>query len=171
MEHKHLTDEEIQDLLDKHDSKQDIERKHHLKNCQICQESLKQYRTLYVELERAPGFTLPKNFEKSVVSKVIHKQAAPFLSSTMEITLIITGILMALGTTFYLVRVKAFTETIGRIVLPKLAIDTSFIQPIKDLLSGLNGNLVLIPFAVLTLVVVAVLDRIIQKLKHHKLSL
>ena len=43
MERKHLTDEEIQAFLDRKRSDQEMERNHHLKNCEICQRNLKYY--------------------------------------------------------------------------------------------------------------------------------
>lgn len=171
MERQHLTDEEIQVFLDSKRSDQEMERNQHLKNCEICQRNLKIYQNLYVGLEKDPGFKLPRNFAKSVVSKLTEKQSAPFLSPSVEITLIITGILLALGTTFYFVDVKSLTGLIGRIALPKIAINTSFLQPIKNLLSDLNGSLILVPFAALALIAVALFDRIIHKVKDHKLSL
>ena len=171
MGRKHLTDKEIQTFLDSKRSDQEMERNHHLKNCEICQRNLKYYQNLYVGLEKEPGFKLPGNFAKIVVSKLPNKQAVPFLSPSVEIALIITGIILALGTTFYFIDLKPLSGIIGRIALPKMAVNTSFLQPIKNLLADLNGSLILVPFAALALIAVALFDRIIHKVKHHKLSL
>lgn len=161
----------MQDFIDGILSAQEIDRRNHLEKCQICQNTLKQYKNIYVGLEKDPGYKLPHNFAKAVTSKLTKAQKAPFLSPTVEIGLIITGIILAMGTTFYFVDLKPFTETISRIAFQKLTLNTSFLQPIKNLLSGLNGSLILLPFAALALLAVAFLDRIIHKLKHHKLSL
>jgi len=169
MKGRHLTEEEIQDFLDGNFSDEKTNLKHHLETCRICQNTLKQYQSLYAGLEIDPGYTLSKAFAKSIVSKLSLEHASPFSSPSAEIAFIIAGIFLALGATLFFVDLRPLAETVSRIALPKAALSTSILQPIRNLLAGLNGSLYLLPFAGLALLSVAALDRFIHKLKHHKL--
>ncbi len=169
MARQHLTDEDIQNILDRNSSQQKGDLEHHLETCKICQDHLRQYQSLYVELEKEPGFKLPRSFAKSIISKLTTQKTAPLVSP--ETVFVVLGILLGLGTTFYLVDMKPVVEIVRRIALPKIIIETAFFGPMKNLLSNLDTNLSLLLSAGLVMFTVATIDRIILKLKHHKISL
>jgi hypothetical protein len=167
----HLTDEEIQDILDGNRSQVEPSRKHHLETCDTCQQTLKQYRALYAHLESDTGFKLPKHFAKSVVAKLTSESSSPFSFPASEVIIIVAGIAIALGAAFLFVDLKPFFNFIARISLPRLGFNASFMAPIKNMLSDLNGSLILLPFAGLALLSVALFDRFIHKIKHQKMPL
>lgn len=171
MARRHLTEEEIQDYLDGNLSELTADLRLHLETCETCQGMLKQYRHLYTGLEEDPGFQLPKIFVKKLVSKLSTDQAKPFLSPSAEIILIVVGVLLALGTTIFLVDLKPIAETMSRIALPKIKLSSTILQPMKNMMSGLNSSLGLLPFAALALILVAVFDRFIHKFRHNKMFL
>ncbi len=171
MVHRHLTDEEIQNILDRNDSPESAILKNHLKECKICQNKLEEYQTLYSGLKKDPGFELPRNFKKSVISKLATEETGHSLFSSKEITLIAIGIFLALGATLYLVDLKSIAEVISRITLPKMEIKNILLSPIKDLIYSLNIKLALLAFAGLALFATAVVDQLILRLKHQKVSL
>ncbi|MFH1942918.1 MAG: hypothetical protein ABIL68_12525 [bacterium] len=170
MERKHLTDDEIQNLLDGILPDEASTQRSHLERCEFCQDHLKFYRNLYMGLKAEPGFKLPKNFAETILSKLSPQQATPFAFPVTEIIFIGAGVLLALGATFYFADLKPLAEALGRITLPKLGFNIAVLRPLKQLFSGLNGSFTLLPFAGLSLLSVAILDRIIHKLKQHKLS-
>ncbi len=74
---RHLTDFEIQGLLDRRGSApmadvpgpvylKDLEAQEHLDNCPICRSEVDQYRELYGTLEQANVCFLPRNFARKV---------------------------------------------------------------------------------------------------------
>lgn len=171
MEHKHLTDDEIQDLLDGNIPHGETALRHHLDTCEVCTAALEQYKTLTVGLQKEPSFHLSRNFARSIVSKLSPEHPNPSFFMSTDIILIAIGLVLALGAIFYFVDLKPVVEIIARITLPKSALKTTFLTPIKNLLATLNGNVGLLLFAGVALLFVAVVDQIIVKLRHQKLSL
>lgn len=168
MARQHLTDEDIQNILDGNSPQQgDLE--HHLETCKICQNHLRQYQSLYVGLKEEPEFKLPRSFAKSIISKLTTQKTALFASP--EIIFVVLGVLLGLGTTLYLVDMKPVVEIVRRITFSRTAFETAVFDPMKNLLSNLNTNLSLLLSAGLVMFTVAAIDRIILKLKHHKISL
>ncbi len=171
MAHRHLTDEEIQNILDKNYLPENSVLKEHLKGCKICQNKVQEYQTLYSELKKDPGFKLPRNFKRLVISRLTTGEINPPLFSPKEIVLIAIGTFLAMGVTLYLVDLKSIAEIINRITLPRTEIKNMLLSPIRNFIYSLNLKLTLLAFAGLTLSVTAVIDQLILKLKHQKLSL
>lgn len=170
MKNGHLTEEEIQELLDRRISVEPDAGMRHVKRCDACRKIFEEYQSLYRGLAADPGFRLPKHFAGTVASRAVHAQISPFLSSRFEVMLIAAGVILAVVGVFLLTRSVVFMNAVKQMVIPALGLESTITQPIKDLLSGLNGSLILVPFAVLALVFVVILDRFLQKLKHHNLS-
>lgn len=171
MEHKHLTDDEIQDFLDGNILHGETDLRHHLDTCEICTAALEQYKMLTVGLQKDPEFHLPRNFARSILSKLSPEHSIPSFFMSTDIILIVIGSVLALGAIFYFVDLKPVVEIIARITLPKTAFKTTFLTPVKNLLATLNGNVGLLLFAGVVLLFVAIVDQIIVKLRHQKLSL
>jgi len=171
MEHKHLTDDEIQDFLDGNIPRGETDLRHHLERCEICTAALEQYKTVYVGLHKEPEFRLPKNFARSIVSKISPEHPIPSFFMSADIIPIVIGLVFALGAIFYFVDLKPVVEIIARISLPESAFKATFLTPVKNLLATLNGNVGLLLFAGVALLFVAIVDHIIGKLRHQKLSL
>lgn len=168
MRTEHLTDDEIQEVLDKNRALLSSDTQTHLESCGSCRNTLKQYQNLYEALDADPGFKLPRDFARSVAAKLKPEPSSPFSFPMTEIIIIVTGVLLALGASFYFVDMKPILSAFGRITLPRIGLDNPYFAPIKNLLSGLNGSLLLLPFAGLALIAVAVFDRIIHKVKMSK---
>ncbi|MEW5795725.1 MAG: hypothetical protein AB1772_05125 [Candidatus Zixiibacteriota bacterium] len=74
---RHLTDIEIQALLDRREIgpligvsggryRKDLDSQEHLDNCPVCRSEMETYRDLYVELGSSGKVILPKNFARKV---------------------------------------------------------------------------------------------------------
>ena len=169
--HQHLSDDKIQDFLDGNFGPQEEALREHLDDCAICQSNLRAYGRLVAELQKDPGFELSKGFVKSVVSKLAVEKAVPFSFPLAEVVFIGLGLLLALGATFYFVDLGTLTRSLGRVTLPVLSLDPVFLQHVKNVLADFNGSLGYLPFAGLALLLVALLDRIVLRSRHHRLSL
>jgi hypothetical protein len=168
MRTEHLSDDEIQEVLDKNKPHKSSDIQIHLENCDLCREALKQYQNLYAALENDPDFKLPRNFARSVAAKLNLEPSSPFSFPMTEIIIIVAGVLLALAAAVYFVDMKPIVNAFSKITLPRIGLDNAYLAPIKNLLSGLNGSLILLPFAGLALIAVAVFDRIIHKVKMSK---
>ena len=168
MRTEHLTDDEIQEILDKKKPHQNSDIQTHLEGCDVCRDALKQYQNLYTALDTDPEFKLPRDFARSVAAKLNLEPSSPFSFPMTEITIIVAGVLLALAAAVYFVDMKPILSAFSKITLPRIGLDNAYLAPIKNLLSGLSESLILLPFAGLALIAVAVFDRIIHKVKMSK---
>jgi hypothetical protein len=167
---RHLTDEEIQEYLDGNFSCENvllIER--HLEICPHCQESLKQYQSLYVGLVNDEGLDLPKSFAKSVIARLPAEAKPKSHFNYANVFLTILGIIIAVGITFYYLDLKPLGRAILNIILPQYEFGSAFVTSVKSFLVGLNGNLSLLAFAGLTLLIIAALDRALVQPRYRRI--
>jgi len=167
MARPHLTDSEIQELLDGNISQQAALSNRHLEQCKMCRDSLKNYQILTSALGKDPGFQLPKNFGHSVVSRLPEKQSTISFSPLFEKILIPASLILALMTTIYFVDLKTIARALAPLSFFKIDFQTALFVPIKNLLSSFNGSFHFLPFAMAALLTVATIDRLIQKRKHR----
>jgi hypothetical protein len=169
---KHLTDEEIQDYLDGNLSRQKallVER--HLESCPLCQEALKQYQGLYVGLKDDLGFDFSKGFAKSVIKRLPAKGETESHFNYLNIFLTILGIIISVGVTLYYVDLRPLGRAFSHILFPPQEFGSGLVAFIKNLLVGLNGNVGLLIFAILTLVIIGALDHFVFQPKYRRISL
>jgi hypothetical protein len=168
---KHLTDDDIQDYLDGNLSRQNalsVER--HMDTCPLCREALRQYQDLYVNLKEDRGFDLSKGFARSIIKRLPAEEEAKSHFSFVNIFLAILGIIISAGVTLYYVDLRPLGRAFSYI-LPRYEFGSEFFAFIKDFLVGLNGNVGLLVFALLILLIIAALDRFILQPKHRRISL
>lgn len=70
MNNQHLSDEQLQEILDAHMLQSGPILPLHLGTCASCQKRLDSFRHLYAGLSADPGFALPANFADSVLDKI-----------------------------------------------------------------------------------------------------
>jgi len=168
---RHLTDEEIQEYLDENLSPEnELLFDTHLEICPHCQESLKQYQSLYVGLANDKGLNLSKNFTESVVSRFPVEAEVKSYFNYANVFLTILGISIAVGVTFYYVDLKPLGRAFLNIILPQYEFGSAFVASAKSFLVGLNGNLSLLAFAGLTLLIIAALDRALVQPRYRRIS-
>ena len=153
---RHLTDQELQDYLDGNLSLEMNFLVQHLKACERCQQQLKQYQWLYVELKKEPDFHIPSRLSHLVIAKIQTKSEK---KSRTKYTLVpIIALLIALGTMLYLLDAFSWMSLVS-LELNKLKID--LFNPIKNYLMGLNLNFVLLGYASVILLIIIFIDRLI----------
>jgi hypothetical protein len=170
MQLKHLSDEEIQDYLDGNLSQEiALLAQQHLQVCQRCREALKQYESLYVELKEDKGFELSKGFPKAVLRRLPAEGEAESRFGFVNTLLVILGIIISVGVTLYYVDLRPLGKAFAHL-LPHREFGLGLLDFIKGVLVGLNGNLGLLVFAVLTLLIIGGLDRLILGPRYRRPS-
>jgi anti-sigma factor RsiW len=170
MQLKHLTDEEIQDYLDGNLSGEiALSIKGHLEVCQHCREALKQYQSVYVGLEDDKGFELSRGFAKTVVRRLPAEADAKSRFGFLNLLMEILGFVAAIGGTLYFVDLRPLARAFSHI-LPGPQLGSGLLDFVKGLLVGLNGNIGLLIFALLTLALIAGMDRLFFQPKHRRIQ-
>jgi hypothetical protein len=169
MERQHLKDEDIQNILD--ESSIPISEFHmkHLQSCLKCQQTLDNYRILFTELKKDPGFRLPHRVVRDILNQLPQEKKDPFfLSDTFLIAACSTVIAVVL---IIFVDFKPVLETLRKMILPAGNIADQAAKPVQNILENLNGNLTLIPFAGLALLMILLLDKLLPRKGGNKLFL
>ena len=168
MQLKHLTDEEIQDFLDGNLSDEiTLSIQRHLESCALCRDAVKQYQSVYSGLGREEGFELSKAFAKSVVKMLPAEGEAKSSFGLLNIFLTILGVIVAAGVTVRYVDLRPLGSALSHL-LPGPRLGSGAIGFVEDLLIGLNGNLGFLILGVLTLLIIAGLDRFLLQPKYRR---
>lgn len=158
---KHLSDEQIQDFLDGNIALADKSLKSHLESCRACKKTLAYYQNLYLGLKQEPDFQLPSNFAHSVVLRLPQMEKAQARFKFSDILVAITGIAALIGVLIYFVDIKIFADLIA-----KISSLTSFAKN----LTALNGGLMVLGLAGLTLLFTATLDWLLVTPRPKKIA-
>lgn len=168
MQLKHLTDEEIQDFLDGNLSAEiALLTERHLGTCTLCREAVKQYQSVYSGLDRDEGFDLSKGFAKSVVKTLPEQREAKPPFDLLNVFLMILGVIVATGVTIRYVDLRPLGSALSHL-LPGPELGSGVVAFVEDLLIGLNGNLGLLILGVLTLLIIAGLDRLLVQPRYRR---
>jgi len=84
---EHLTDEELQEILDRKHELAESDVNSHLDTCEVCQERLKLYENVYAELASDEGFHLSEDFSAKVADRVGLVPSEPFLQKHLQLIL------------------------------------------------------------------------------------
>lgn len=164
---RHLTDEEIQEYLDGTLSQEHSFLVTHLESCDLCQNELRQYKSLYTGLESDFNFNLSPGFSKSVILGLQKELKEKHYVNYWYAFLSIIGIIIGLGTTFYFVDFKPFITVIPNTFKLQDYLIPAIYSFLKNYLTGLNINLTLLGFAGLILLVISILDHFIFSGKRY----
>lgn len=158
---KHLSDEQIQDFLDGNLQASEKSLKKHLQSCSVCRKTWSYYQNLYSGLKKEPEFKLPSNFAHTVISRLPQMEKAQARFQFSDIFISITGIAALLGALIYFIDIKIFADLIAKI--------SSLVSTAKNL-TALNGGLMILGLAGLTLLFTATLDWLLVEPRSKKLA-
>jgi hypothetical protein len=91
MNNKHLTDDQIQEILDARMFQSGPILPMHLGTCASCQKRLESFRQLYAGLGTDPGFALPPAFADSVLDKLAASRSLFWKRPAVKIILTISA--------------------------------------------------------------------------------
>jgi hypothetical protein len=101
---KHLSDEQILAFLDNQlliAEKSQVQS--HLKTCADCRQEFAQYKTLFTELEKDPGFELAPEFTDHVIRYIEKKSVGNLQEKLFTLFLLFAGVIAAVTTSLYFV--------------------------------------------------------------------
>ncbi len=170
MKNNHVTEDEIQAFLDGTSPERAEQIRRHIAGCPVCRAQEAAYKSLYRDLAVAPELDLPANFASRIADAASVKNASALFSPVLDIVIIAAAVISTFLAIIFFVDIKALTDTMSRIALPKFTLNGNFMDPLKQLLAGLNGSLSLLPFAGLALLLTFAADRFIAKTRRNRAS-
>lgn len=165
---KHLTDQIIQEFLDSGEKKFQTEVKGHTIVCPECQEKLAQYWELYSGLAIESEPVLESSFNLQVlagIDRLEHRKNRKVLATAAAVASALTMTIVILIYFNLLAWTKAFVSA-GSMLIE--AVSPVF-QMMSDLIKGLNGNLEILAFAGLALMLFHLLDHGLIKQKINRI--
>jgi hypothetical protein len=165
MNHEHLTDDQLQEILDARMLHAGSILPLHLGACAGCQKRLESFERLYDGLAADPGFVLPPAFADSVLDRLPDQRPLVWQRPATRIVLlaaaaaaILSGLLIFVDMSPLL---KEFARISGSFKAAFLALDGQM----KQLLAWLGVSAKPMLLGGLALVIAAVIERLLQQQK------
>jgi hypothetical protein len=154
---RHLTDELLQQYLDKREPVNRAEVEAHITICHFCKEKLEQYRELYFELSSDDVPAKDLNFNSDVLSAIKRVKAGGKSNTVILWLSTLSGTALALFGLTYFEMISWSALITG--VWDLITVISSPIQEVSFLLiDRLNGNLDILVFAAVALALFQLLD-------------
>jgi hypothetical protein len=166
---KHLSENEIQEYLDNSDSAGRQKIITHLDGCQLCQNRVKEYESLFFHLKKAEPDELSADFTAKVMSKIETEAPAHEPRSAWAMVLSIAGVILGLVSIGYFVNLKPLFETVHLSGIQQY-FDTVLFSKLIAIAGALNMELSTIIYAGLTLIIIAAIDVIIRHNRRRPIS-
>jgi len=168
MDNGHLTDEQIQEILDAQAPAKGPFLHWHLKACRECQDRYRSFQRLYESLAVDPGFTLSPAFADSVLDKIPAPRPAFFQSPLFRILLASgAGALMLTGLLLF-VNLKPLAEGSLRICDSLLLVFRPLAAQFRELISWFSGSAKLFIYGGLGLLGASLVDHILRRQLLHR---
>lgn len=156
---RHLTDEQIQLILDNESSSAGAVR--HVNDCDLCRHELQAYRRLYRGLRQDSVAGLRPGFAESVVARVaVSQPTAPRISDNVG-RLLMVGPVLAIVVAFYYLNL-----VLGNLVGSAYTAAVQFTQQLSTTtmagMSGMNVSFALLLSVALILASFATVDKILR---------
>lgn len=166
---KHLSDEDIQNYLDGKTLQKRDHIDNHLKTCIHCQDLLNQYRDLYIDLKREPEFQLSEAFTPVVMKRLTLTSRRSLLFRIAKDLLLGIGFLWITAVAIsiaYFIDSKPWEELFKQSTNIMSTIKTTFFVSTNHVLSDLIGKPYLLLCAGSTLLIIAIIDRLLFQPKY-----
>ena len=168
----HLNDEQIQDYLDGNLAAGDPAVLH-LKDCAACQKAVEDYRLLYQGLAADPGFELSPNFADKVVAslpavEVLEKEADERRKKIQDRFIAIAAVVAFVGAAIYFLKPQSLLKPVLAWFGQPSELGSGLSQNFSSYTDSLGFNPTLIIFAVLTFLIIALIDRMIAHRRSHQ---
>jgi hypothetical protein len=168
MDNGHLSDEQIQEILDARALAQAVFPPWHLKTCRSCQERYRSFQRLYEGLAVDPGFTLPPHFSDSVLDRVPAPRPAFLKSRFFPVALACgAGALLLTGLAIF-VNLKPLADGSLRIVDSLLRAFRPLAGPFRELFSWFSGSAKLFIYGGLGLLSASLVDHFLRRQLWHR---
>lgn len=167
---KHLTDGEIQALVEENVSKGTARMRAHVERCAACNMKVRQYERLFTALSCEDDFALPHGFAQSVMAKIQPERSLRVASHFWYVAAGILFLAVGLGTTFYFIGTAALLEGVSVTLSGSKSLGAQLFQVLKKYLAGVDLDIGLLGFAILILIIISTLDHFILQPKRKTIS-
>ncbi|MFQ5649676.1 MAG: hypothetical protein ACE5IY_07020 [bacterium] len=159
---KHMSDQEIQELLDKRSSKDHSASAASQKMTEETHRQWQQYRALYDLLSQEPDMHLSPGFSRAVMARLAGEARTTSAVQLGQILLAIAGLVMGLGIAGYLMGMNTLAST--------LASGSKVLDSLSTYVSGLKLDFELLSAGIAMLVLMSVLDRLFAQSRERLIS-
>jgi hypothetical protein len=163
MNHEHLTDDQLQEILDARVLHAGSLLPMHLGACAVCQKRLESFERLYAALAADPGFVLPPAFADSVLEKVSGQRPPVWERPAVRIALVAAAGAAILSGLLLFVDMRPLASGAVRTYA---SFKTAFLAmdgQIKQLLAWLGGSVKPLLLGGLGLASAAIVERLLQR--------
>lgn len=161
----HLSDDEIQEYLERADAEKGGAAGMHLQRCARCRRTLSSYRSIVTELGRETDFALSPRFTDRVIAAVTDDAPALFgirISDTLFSTV---GFIVGLGVSMLLVDFKSIGRALLSLNFKNMNVFPHVYASLKAFLGNMNVNAGLLAFAVFIFLLYFLMDQFIARTK------
>jgi len=165
---KHLTDQLIQEYLDSREKKFRIEVEDHAVYCPECQEKLEQYRELYAGLSVETEPILENSFNLSALAGIEQlelKRSRKVLATAVSV---VGGLSFLIASLIYFNLLSWARAVSGAKSIFSVAV-SPVLETVSTLVKELNGNLEILAFAALALILFHLLDHSLVRQKINRI--
>jgi len=163
MSSEHLSEDQIQEILDARTLNSGPILPMHLGTCLSCQKRLESFQRLYSGLAADPGFLLPPAFADSIIKKLPASRPVFWARPAVRISLTISACSLVLAGLFIFVDMKPMTGNIIRIFNAITAAFRPLPAQFQQLLAKFDGHAGLFLLGGLGLLSAAFFDHILKR--------
>jgi len=168
MDNGHLTDEQIQEILDAQAPAKGPFLPWHLKACRRCRDRYLSFQRLYEGLAAAPGFTLPPDFADSVLDRIPDPRPEFFKSPVFRIGLACGGGALLLTGVLFFVNLKPLAEGSLHIYNSLFLVFQPLAAQFHELISWFSGSAKLFVYGGLGLLGASLVDQLLRRQQLHR---
>jgi hypothetical protein len=168
MDNGHLTDEQIQEILDAQAFAHAAFPPWHVKTCRSCAERYRGFQRLYEGLNLDPGFALPADFADSVLDRIPAPRPAFFKSPLFPVALACGAGALTLSVLLILVDMKPLAAGSLRIFNSLLLAFRPLAAPLRELSAWLGGGAKLFLYGGLGLLGASMFDHFLRRQLLHR---
>ncbi len=165
MNHEHLTDDQLQEILDARLLHAGSILPLHLGTCVACRKRLESFERLYAGLEADPGFVLPPSFADTVLDKLPGQRPLVWRRPAVRIALVAAAAVVLLSALLFLVDMKPLVGGAERVYGSFKAAFLAMDSQMKQLLAWLGVSAKPMLLGGLGLVIASVVERLLQQQK------
>jgi len=160
---KHLTEDQIQEYLDNSITTGKQEIAAHLDSCQMCQNRVKEYKALFLQLKAAEPEMLSADFTSKVMVNIEAEVPPVESSSVWAIVFSVLGAILGLVSIGYFVNFKPLLEMF-KISDAEQYFNRILFDELNGIAGYLNIDIGTVLYVGLALIIIAAIDYIIR---HH----
>ena len=164
---EHLSDKRIQEHLDNKSRSGRLSpgEQRHLESCELCRGAMADYGHLYSGLAQEERRLLSSDFTARTMARIRSLEKPAAAMSRSMLFLVVIGIVTVCSVVNYFVNIKSILYAIESFSVGRLTSSTTIVSAMEQWSAKLGGNLDILVFAGLLLILVGLVDKLLVKQK------